>query len=323
MTRRQAGLLVIGLALVLVAVVAGRQTHLLAGAAEAPPIPGPPVVGDCVVDSLPGPPLVADPTVTASSGGTVPVYPAQQIRPCTGTRYGEVVSVIATPQPSAAKGDDANGRYLDDPNQDSCFFAAYHYVGMTTQPILGFWQTYLQFTMALSRPSLRQEASGQHWAACIVALSVPASETPPSARIPAPPRYASSIRDALHTGQQRDQLGVCLPVLDWNAGFTTGSCGRVHAVELLASGTSGDRPVTRDQVESTCERLVRQLTAMPDPTAAGALSIQTFIEGTNSVPITTHQVPARSLLQCGVTTTGHRKLRGSLLALGRQPIPWA
>lgn len=54
-----------------------------------------------------------------------------------------------------------------------------------------------------------------------------------------------------------------------------------------------------------------------------ALSIPIQVEDTSSAAITTAQVPAHSNLACGVTTTGDRKLRGSLLALGRSPIPWA
>lgn len=91
----------------------------------------------------------------------------------------------------------------------------------------------------------------------------------------------------------------------------------------MAFGDSGDHPVTRAQLELTCRQLVRRQTAMVDPTAAGALSIQTYVWGMSSVPVTTAQVPAHAAIDCGVTTTGARKLRGSLLALGRQPIPWA
>jgi len=94
-------------------------------------------------------------------------------------------------------------------------------------------------------------------------------------------------------------------------------------MEMLGTGDSGDHPVTRTQVELSCQQLVRQLTAMADPTAAGALSIQINVQDNSSTVITTAQVPAHSNLACGVTTTGNRKLRGSLIALGRQPIPWA
>jgi len=321
-THRQQGLVVIGVAVFLVVVVAGLRPHLVTGAAQAAPVPGPPVVGDCVLDPVPGPPMRA--LVTDASGGTVPVYPAQQIRPCTGTRYGEITAVIATPKPTVVKGRGTSDRYLDDPNQTSCAFAAAPYVGMTTQPIQGFWQTYLQITSGLSRPSARQQAAGQRWAACIVTLrpSDPGSATA-TAPAQAVAQYGSSLRDALHTGRQRDQLGTCIPAVDWDRGPVTDGCRQPHTLEILAFGDSGDHPVTRAQVELSCRQLVRDLTAMPDPTAAGALSIQIHVEDSSSTAITTPQVPAHSYLACGITTTGSRKLRGSLIALGRQPIPWA
>jgi len=73
---------------------------------------------------------------------------------------------------------------------------------MTTQPLHRFWQTYLQINVALSRPSPRQEAAGQHWAACLVSLQPP-DPAPATATAPAqaPPQYGTSIRNALHTGQ--------------------------------------------------------------------------------------------------------------------------
>ena len=259
--------------------------------------------------------------MTASSGGTVPVYPAQQIGPCTGARYGEITAVIAPPKPTTVEGD-VDSRYLDDPNLNSCARTALHYVGATTEPIDRFWQTYLQISIALSRPSGRQEAAGQRWAACIVTLQAPEPAATSAPREPGPPRYAGSIRDALHTGQQRDLLSTCLPTTNSNDNFTVGGCQQPHELEFLATGDSGDHPVSRVQVQETCQQLVRQLTAMPDPTAAGALSMQVDVQDNSSVAITTPQVPAHSNLACAITTTGHRKLSGSLLALGRQPIPW-
>ena len=244
--RRRVGLIVIGVAVVLVATVAVLRPHLVTGAAQAAPIPGPPAVGDCVLDPLPPAPVAA---VSTASGGTVPVYPQQTVRPCSGARYGEITAVIAAPKPTVLK-NGAHSRYLDDPNTDSCYLAAPRYVGIPPQPIQSFWQTFLQIDIGLSRPSPRQEAAGQRWAACIVTLRPPdpaSAPTTSTTQIPAAPRYGSSIRDALHTGQQRDQLGDCLPVLDWNDLASTG-CRRPHLLELMALGDSGDHPVTLVQV---------------------------------------------------------------------------
>ncbi len=318
MYRQRVGLVVIGLAVVLVAVVAGLRPQVVTGAAQATPVPGPPGVGDCVVDPIPGRPQRLD-IVTADSGGTVPVYPAQQIRPCIGARYGEITAVIAAPKPTVVEGDDADGRHLEDPNADSCLPTAMQYVGVTTQPIQRFWRPFLQFLFVLSRPSARQEAAGQRWAACIVTLQPPDS----ASHTRAAPLYGSSIRNAVRTGRQRDQLSNCIAAADWNGLFTVDGCSKPHALELLAFGDSGDHLVTRVQVEASCQQLARQLTAMPDPTAAGALSIQINVTDDKGAAIITSQVPAHSGLTCAVTTTGNRKLRGSLFALGRQPIPWA
>lgn len=261
--------------------------------------------------------------MTATSGGTVPVYPTQQILPCTETRFGEITFVIGTPKLAVVKGD-ADNRYLDDPNEHICFRAAWQYVGLSAEPILGLWQPAIQYTVALSRPSIRQRAAGQHWAACIVTLRPPDSRSTPTAKTPATPHYGTSIRDALNTGQQRNHLSTCIPAPDWNGDVNADACEAPHALEIMAFGESGDHPVIRTHLELTCQQLVRRLTGMADPLAAGALSIQMYVRGINtSGPITTPQVPAHSGISCGVTTTGNRKLRGSLLALGRQPVPWA
>jgi len=228
-THRQLGLVVIGVAVVLVALVAGLRPHLVPGAGQAAPVPGPPAVGDCVLD--PVPPRPPGVVITAASGGTVPVYPAQQTRPCTGDRYGEITAVIAVPKPTLVKGDNANNFHLDDPNEDGCVPTAMLYVGMTTQPVQHFWQTNLQINTGLSRPSPRQEAAGQHWAACIVTLQ-PNGPAQATATAPgqAAPRYGSSIRNALHTGRQRDQLGTCLPD-GWDSEVISGGCRKPHTLD--------------------------------------------------------------------------------------------
>ena len=227
--RRRVGLVVIGLAVLLVAVVAGLRPQLVTGAAQSTPIQRPPGVGDCVVNPLPAPKLGVVAPVTADSGGTVPVYPAQQIQPCTGARYGEITAVIAAPKPTVVTGDDADGRFLNDPNESNCFVAAQQYLGMTTPPTQTFWQgRILQFSVALSRPSPRQQAAGQRWAACIVTLPPPDPASPPS-------RYGNSIRNAVHTGRYRDQLGSCIPNFDWDGGLAM--CSQPHVLELMGWAT--------------------------------------------------------------------------------------
>ena len=256
--------------------------------------------------------------MTATSGGTVPDYPAQQMRPCTGARYGEVAAVIPAPGRTVVNGDATSGFYLDDPNLNRCFEAAQAYVGTPPQPVLRFWQPALQVTFALSRPTPRQRAAGQHWVACIVSRR-PAATAGESA---ASQRYSGSIRNAMQTGQHLDQLGSCAPAADWNAEIDVGSCGRPHRFELLAFGDSGDSSVPRIDLEQTCRQLARQVTAMSDPTAGGALTVQVHVEDFDTTAITAAQIPAHSFSLCAVITTGNRELGGSLIALGRRPVPW-
>jgi hypothetical protein len=321
MHRRRVGLVVIGSAVLLVAVLAGLRPHLVPGAAQALPVPGPPAVGDCVLDPILKLNLGAVAPVAADAGGTVPVYPAQQIQPCTGARYGEITAVIAAPKPTVVKGDNSDDRQVEDPNAARCLPTVTQYVGVMTPPIQRFWRPFLQILYALSRPSARQEAAGQRWAACIATLQP--SDSAAFTRAQAAPLYGSSIRDAVHTGRHMDQLSNCIATADWNGFFTVDGCSQPHGLELMALGESGGFPVPRAQIEATCQEVARQLTAMPDPTAAGALWIQINVTDDKGTAITTEQVPTHSGLTCAVTTTGNRKLRGSLFALGRHPIPWA
>ena len=317
---RWLGLVVVAsVAVVLIAGGAGLRPHVVSGVGQAAPVLGPPAVGDCVLDPLADQQEGVVATVTATSGGTVPVYPAQQIQPCTAARYGEIVAVIAAPKPTVVKKAPADGPdnfYLDDPNEDSCYAPAVQYVGIAIQPVERFFQPFLEITMQLSRPSARQAATGQRWAACIVTLASQGWQS-------AAPQYGGSIRDALHTGQQRDKLGNCISSTNWDDGFSVDGCRQPHSLEVMGFGDSGAHVVTRAQVEKACQQLVRRVTGIVDPTAAGALSVQVHVDDNSGIAITTTQIPANSNLACGITTTGHRQLRGSLLALGRQPISWA
>jgi hypothetical protein len=84
-----------------------------------------------------------------------------------------------------------------------------------------------------------------------------------------------------------DQLSNCIATTDWNGLFTVDGCSQPHALELMAFGESGDQPLTRTQIQATCQDVARQLTAMPDPTAAGALSIQINVTDNNGAAVTT------------------------------------
>ena len=311
--RQRAGLIVISVVLLSVGVIAGHRTHLVAGSAQAAPVPQPPTVGDCVVDPIP-----VGVVLTTGSGGTVPSYPAQQVQPCTGLRYGDVAAVIPSPAPTVATPGSAGSTSLTDPNMDSCLPSAQRFLGIgTATPAFGYWFPSLGTALSLAGPSARQRAAGQHWAACVVAPSFTDGSGVPTSR-----RYGSSIHHALHTGVLRDQLGNCASSLDWLGG-RVGDCARPHLLEQLAYGTSGARPVDRSQVASTCRQMVGRLTGMPDLTAGGALVVLIYAQDDKLTAINSAQIPPNANLACGIASTGTQILGGSLIALGRQPVPWA
>lgn len=116
-------------------------------------------------------------------------------------------------------------------------------------------------------------------------------------------------------------LGFCGSGVDWTKRYV--DCSLPHNFQVLASGVVGGRAISRDELQRTCLQVARKLTALPDVTAGGALAVAVqSIEGTGaSFASDGVQVPAR--LGCGFTTAGPRQLGGSLVAVGRHPVPWA
>ncbi len=303
---------------VLVAVLANLRPQVRAGSAQAVPVAGPPAVGDCVMDPFPGESVSPVPDL-ATAGGTVPIYPAQTIQPCSGARYGEVVAVFPHPLPYVAKGDDHSGRYLQDPNVDKCSPLLSAYLGMVPEPMSSFWIPDLSINGGLSRPSVRQTTAGQHWAACVISVQPPDVYADPLTG----PRYGASLRNAVKTGAERNVIGRCPPLVDWTSQPLTGSCASPHVLELLAYGGSGNKSMDRAQLDLSCRQFANQVTGIPDPSAAGALDVQVHVEDGDNAVIAGQQIPPASFLRCGVVVLDGHKLAGSLLALGRAPIPWA
>lgn len=316
MTPRRLGALVMAVTLLAVLITTGLRPHLVSGKAQSTPVPGPPTVGDCVTDPVHRP-TVAD---GGAAGSLVQVYPQQKIGPCVGLRYGEVTGVISDPDAVVVEGT-ASYQSISDPNINTCYDDKSAYLGQAKQPIFGIWSpngTALTWT-ALSRPSPRQEAAGQHWLACLVSV-IP--NVTASANSDAAP-FTESLRNAQQNGNDRNLIGYCVATVAWNQGTESGVCGMPHALEIIAGAGTGEHPAVRTDLEASCRRLVRQLTGIADSTAGGALAVQLYATSSGGALITGAQLPANANLQCGVIVTGRQQLTGSLLALGDQPIPWA
>lgn len=325
--RRSTGLLLIGLVLFSAAVIPNSSSRAVTGTAQAAPVPGPPAVGDCVTDPIdpgwnhPGVPPVA-PGITT---GTY-TYPEVGIRQCQSSRYGEITALIGNPVRALftpTSGGPTSSTAVADSNLDTCQAAAFHYVGIATTgkkvaPLVAGWYPQLLISTAVSTPSIRQEAAGQHWLACIVYLLGRYDSRPVADQ----ERYDRSIRGALFTGQERDRTGMCVPGDDLSGGASgLVRCGNDHRGEIFGLGSTDDHPMARSELQRSCRRVVARLTNIPDIAAAG-LTVQMVPTDTDQVAVDGAVIPAHTNLGCGVTTVGHRILTGSLLDIGSRPIPW-
>jgi hypothetical protein len=251
-------------------------------------------------------------------------YPRLEIRRCSGTRFGEVVAIIPHPvKPSITVSEDGGISEVTDPNLDICQAAGWQYLGLRSgkpsgrTPMFAIWYPIPMIGTAASMPSVRQQATGQRWLACITYPESSADGTmsdPPGA-------YDSRLQGALATGAARNQLGSCTTGIDLIEGRPTG-CPDVHRGEAFGYGSTGDKPVNRTELQGTCREVIADLTRLPDITAGGNLAVQMEVTDNEGRLITESRVPGSSNAVCGLTTTA-KALHGSLLAIGHNPIPWA
>lgn len=324
---RRLGLLLIFLVLLVAAVAPNFSTRTVTGTAQAAPVEGPPAIGDCATDPI-NPDWNNLGVKSATAGTTVSTYayPTVGISRCQGARYGEITALIPRPTKplvTMTNSLSGNGTDVTDSNMDTCQLAGYRYVGITLTggqptPLLAGWSPLLVIGAAASTPSVRQQAAGQHWLACIVYLTA-STEPPP---VVDQERYDTSIRNALFTGQERDRVGLCVAAADLNEGETGQiGCATDHQSEIFGLGSTGNRPAARADLQASCRQVVARLTNIDKITAAG-LTVSMLATDMTQAPITSDSIPANTALTCGVSTAHHRILSGSLLALGSQPIPW-
>uniref|UniRef100_UPI003B3AC733 hypothetical protein n=1 Tax=Nakamurella sp. TaxID=1869182 RepID=UPI003B3AC733 len=172
----------------------------ITGTAVAGPPPGPPAAGDC---------LLEDPWLADEAGRTSGPLPALRVAPCTGTRYGEVVSVGA--------GTDLTEMW-DDGSWQQCWNAIDSYLGLP--PSLGSNPD--RYPMSSASPTLigpdeRQQAAGQDWSACVVGM-------PPDGVSDAAGQLEGSLRGSWNTADGA-RFAMCL---DDPGSQEPVSCGGPH-----------------------------------------------------------------------------------------------
>ena len=317
MTRRRgAGWIVVLLALLAAVVVPIATGRTISGTAQAIPVPGPPIVGEC---------LGAKFDLDWHMAGADPWkyrYPELALSPCSQAHYGEVVSVIAAP--STAKIDvDPSGSSMsiDDKNMDACYQAAGRFLGLDISAnglsvLYGYWSFATLRSVVPMTPTPRQRAAGEHWLACATYLTSQSTRDETTLV-----RYRGSLRSAQSTGLGRDYLGYCPAESDWNQ-TTSAFCLRPHHGEVLGSGGLS-HSVARTTLTSSCAKLVAKVTENGALTGGGLLAVDVQVTDMNGTTLNGPTIPANSAVQCGLLATGGRMLKGSLIAIGSNPVPWA
>jgi hypothetical protein len=244
--RRWTGITVLACLLVVVIVLAAVHGRRLPGDPRAAPIPGTPQIGDCVQEDPYDPGRDLYP-------GAAPL-PALRIGGCSERRYGEVVSVTdghldGTEIPAAAV--------------RQCLEQAFGYLGLPTPPpapalpvgpAVSVWYV-------LVGPNDRQQASGQHWTACAVALPI---STDPAA----PTTIDHSLHDAWTRPDDSRLFGQCLD----QVGQVATNCRSPHRFEVI-SRRPGDPESSPLSLQDACTQDAVQALGSPTALNRGELSV--------------------------------------------------
>ncbi len=324
MDRRRLGLLLLVIAVTAALVVPALAGHNVAGSAAAGPVDPAPAVGACIRDPIPGD------TTTYTADGSL-VYPTMIMAPCTGPRFGEVAGIIGKPVPpphvsatpqgpeSPASTQTYTFTIESDANLATCDTIVRRYVGLglagaVGNPAAKYYTIDDPVNLTLMAPSVRQQANGQHWLACIAMISVPGDKSP----------YADPLANVLTGHRVPDQLGNCASRLVALQLSAATACGDDHVVEYFGSATTPQVGVTQDQLTQACRTLVQQRTGMTDVTAGGRLQVLAYAqhEGEGGEPINGYDQLHAGTIDCLVHSSSGRPWKHTLLGHGNAAIDW-
>lgn len=300
------------LALTVAVIVPNLTTKHIAGVAIVTPPPAAPVVGDCALESF-----NTESEMIQTPKGLQPIYSLQPTGPCQGTVYGQISAVIANPA-STAELLDGGGL---DPNYARCPGNA---TGEGLPPgsddgtAHGHWLVQLATNTALIGPGPRQVSAGQHWVACIIAISQDQRTAGTQNADNQARGFTEPVSRWRHFPQIAEAVGQCL--LTTSASFDSPNCSVTHAAESFGSTTG---PLT-PELTTTCRALAADLTGMPDPTAGGRLHVEVLSYDANGdqIATTSQRTRADTNQICTINGGGRSYLKGTILALGDHPVPF-
>lgn len=218
--------------------------------------------------------------------------------------------------PTMITATDADGAEVSEvPNQDLCDRGLLAYLGAATSSRFG-WTMQTGSTAAIG-PTNRQRMAGQSWVACVI---VPVTQ---GAVAPAP--YSGSISNAWTVGRLPALFASCSDLVA-AADFVNVACDRPHHLEILGVRTTSASD-TQESMDATCRQLARWLMRTNDPKMLGLLAVKTaaaHIDANTGAPVDGFGSSGDSAkAACWVEPASSRQLRGTLIGLGTDSIPWA
>ena len=167
------------------------------------------------------------------------------------------------------------------------------------------WRPWSVVSSGLIGPNLQQYFAGQRWVACVAYPQV------------AP--FSGSLAGSVRTGRAANAFATCLSE-PGDAVQPVGPCTRAHQTELFGWVRTSQ---SQDGLQDACRSLVERLTAMPDPTAGGLLTVRVAVltQAGAMAPGDSTTGSADDRRSCMVSADGDRRLTGTLVGLGNQPLP--
>ena len=301
MPRRVLGSILVALAVVGVLLGANLGGRRIAGTATPEPVPGPPRVGDCLLEPASGQ------LAAATSAGT-PVLNIPTGR-CRGESHGEVVFVAE--DVADARVPAAGPAILE---RRDCVPHAREYVrhGITVWSVADggpSWRPLAVRHLGLLGPDPYQVAAGQQWRACVAYPRNGAYFG--TVRASAVGATSSEAAWAFSSCEATSLRGITVEV----------RCDDVHVVELFGTVRVDltDAP-SADVLLDSCGQLVSSLTGLADPTSGGELAVWVRTSPMAAPP---QSGDDEQRYACGVETVGDRRLTRSLLGWENRPLPLA
>jgi hypothetical protein len=314
--RRAVGVLVLVVA-VIAALVGNARTKQVGGVAHRGPIPGPPQVGECVLDA-PGRSALESLAGASVDQGSEADYPSFRLGACAPQRFGEVAGVLPDGLDRPANHGDPWGD--PDSPQRSCSDMVDDYIASNTHPGEGldWWPAPSTWPIVIA-PDAVQRVDGQRWLACAVSGFDPVGGNGDGIGI----AYTGSVRGMMRTLRFPPELAQCLDNQPSASGSRLVECHQPHRAELLAVTFSSDpHSVDADALADRCVQLARSMTGLVDPTAGGRLQVRTIAAALPPDPAAADAAGANPMQwSCTVEPLGGRVLVGPLLGLDGAPVP--